>query len=89
MLRGTSVAVLMLQLIAAFQAFDEFYNLFDSGLSGTAAAPVQTPLVYLYSTAMGAQNYGLGSAGAFLLTGLIVGATLIQGRVTGFGKAGR
>ncbi|AUG75852.1 sugar ABC transporter permease [Kitasatospora sp. MMS16-BH015] len=89
MLRGTSVAVLMLQLIAAFQAFDEFYNLFDSGLSGTAAAPVQTPLVYLYSTAMGAQNYGLGSAGAFLLTGLIVGATLIQGRVTGFGKAAR
>lgn len=86
MLRNTSVAVLMLQFIAAFQAFDEFYNLFSSGLSGTGTAPVQTPLVYLYNTAMGAQNYGLGSAGAFVLTALIVGVTLLQGRITGFGK---
>ncbi|MFI6849182.1 sugar ABC transporter permease [Kitasatospora sp. NBC_00085] len=86
MLRNTSVAVLMLQFIAAFQAFDEFYNLFNSGLSGAATAPVRTPLVYLYDTAMGAQNYGLGSAGAFVLTAVIVGATLLQGRVTGFGK---
>ncbi|MER5635509.1 sugar ABC transporter permease [Kitasatospora sp. NPDC002227] len=87
LLRGTSVAVLMLQFIAAFQAFDEFYNLFNSGLSGTATAPVQPPLVYLYTTAMGAQDYGLGSAGAFVLTALIVGVTLVQGRVTGFGRA--
>ncbi|MFB6817904.1 carbohydrate ABC transporter permease [Streptomyces sp. NPDC056347] len=88
MLRNTSVAVLMLLFIAAFQAFDEFYNLFNSGLSGTGAAPVQTPLIHLYNTAMGSQNYGLGSAGAFVLTALIVGVTLIQGRVTGFGKSG-
>ncbi|MEE1743799.1 MULTISPECIES: sugar ABC transporter permease [unclassified Streptomyces] len=86
MLRNTSVAVLMLQFIAAFQAFDEFYNLFNSGLSGSAAAPIRTPLGYLYDTAMGSQNYGLGSAGAFVLTALIVGVTLIQGRLTGFGK---
>ncbi|MEV8624545.1 sugar ABC transporter permease [Streptomyces sp. NPDC051079] len=87
MLRNTSVAVLMLLFIAAFQAFDEFYNLFNSGLSGTGTAPVQTPLVHLYNTAMGSQNYGLGSAGAFVLTALIVGVTLIQGRFTGFGKS--
>ncbi|MFG2696849.1 carbohydrate ABC transporter permease [Kitasatospora sp. NPDC051984] len=88
MLRNTSVAVLMLLFIAAFQAFDEFYNLFSSGMSGTGTAPVQTPLVHLYNTALGSQNYGVGSAGAFLLTALIVGVTLIQGRVTGFGRAG-
>ncbi|MFE6737442.1 carbohydrate ABC transporter permease [Streptomyces tubercidicus] len=87
MLRNTSVAVLMLQFIAAFQAFDEFYNLFNSGLSGAATAPVQTPLVHLYATAMGSQNYGLGSAGAFVLTALIVAVTLLQGRFTGFGKS--
>ncbi|MGW5420033.1 carbohydrate ABC transporter permease [Streptomyces sp. NPDC003943] len=86
MLRNTSVAVLMLLFIAAFQAFDEFYNLFNSGLSGSGSAPVQTPLVHLYNTAMGTQNYGLGSAGAFVLTALIVGVTLLQGRITGFGK---
>ncbi|MFF8616369.1 carbohydrate ABC transporter permease [Streptomyces sp. NPDC015350] len=88
MLRNTAVAVLLLLFIAAFQAFDEFYNLFNSGLSGTGAAPVQTPLVHLYNTAMGSQNYGLGSAGAFLLTALIVGVTLLQGRLTGFGRSG-
>ncbi|MEU1231647.1 sugar ABC transporter permease [Streptomyces sp. NPDC005828] len=88
MLRNTSVAVLMLLFIAAFQAFDEFYNLFNSGLSGTGTAPVKTPLVHLYDTAMGSQNYGLGSAGAFVLTALIVGVTLIQGRFTGFGRSG-
>jgi multiple sugar transport system permease protein len=88
MLRNTSVAVLMLLFIAAFQAFDEFYNLFNSGQSGTGTAPVQTPLVHLYNTAMGSQNYGIGSAGAFVLTALIVGVTLIQGRFTGFGRSG-
>ncbi|MFF8918561.1 carbohydrate ABC transporter permease [Streptomyces sp. NPDC015032] len=88
MLRNTAVAVLMLLFIAAFQAFDEFYNLFNSGLSGTGTAPVQTPLVHLYNTAMGSQNYGLGSAGAFVLTALIVGVTLLQGRFTGFGRRG-
>ncbi|WP_426367920.1 carbohydrate ABC transporter permease [Streptomyces sp. E-08] len=87
MLRNTSVAVLMLLFIAAFQAFDEFYNLFGGGMSGSGTAPVKTPLTYLYDTAMGAQNYGLGSAGAFVLTALIVGVTLVQGRVTGFGKS--
>ncbi|WP_079044696.1 MULTISPECIES: sugar ABC transporter permease [unclassified Streptomyces] len=88
MLRNTSVAVLMLLFIAAFQAFDEFYNLFSIGLSGAGTAPVQTPLVHLYNTAMGSQNYGLGSAGAFLLTAVIVGVTLVQGRFTGFGRSG-
>ncbi|MFI8435248.1 carbohydrate ABC transporter permease [Streptomyces sp. NPDC079020] len=87
MLRNTSVAVLMLLFIASFQAFDEFYNLFNSGLSGAGSAPVQTPLVYLYNTAMGNQDYGLGSAGAFVLTALIVGVTLLQGRFTGFGRS--
>lgn len=87
MLRNTSVAVLMLMFIAAFQAFDEFYNLFGGGMSGSGTAPVKTPMTYLHDTAMGAQNYGLGSAGSFVLTALIVGVTLVQGRITGFGKS--
>jgi multiple sugar transport system permease protein len=85
-LRNTSVAVLLLILIAAFQAFDEFYNLFGTGLSGTATAPVKPPLVYLYDSALGDQNYGVGSAGAFLLTVIIIVITLLQGRLVGFGK---
>ena len=86
MLRNTSVAVLLLILIAAFQAFDEFFNLFNTGQAGNASAPVRPPLVYLYDSALGDQNYGVGSAGAFILTLLIVAVTLLQGRVVGFGR---
>jgi multiple sugar transport system permease protein len=87
MLRNTSVAILLLILIAAFQAFDEFFNLFSSGLAGgTASAPVRPPLVYLYDSALGDQNYGVGSAGAFILTLIIVTVTLLQGRLVGFGR---
>jgi multiple sugar transport system permease protein len=34
---------------------------------------------------MGDRDYGRGSAGAFILTALIILVTLIQGRVFGFG----
>jgi multiple sugar transport system permease protein len=86
LLRNTSVAILLLMLIAAMQAFDEFYNVFSSGLGGSTTAPVRPPLMYLYGVALGNENYGLGSAGAFLLTLLIVTVTLVQGRLIGFGR---
>jgi multiple sugar transport system permease protein len=82
-LRTTSVAVLLLNLIAAYQAFDEFYNLLGNS---SLARP---PLVYLYYTAQGNQDYGHGSAGAMILAVLIVLVTLVQGRVYGFGRAER
>ncbi|MFC8679520.1 carbohydrate ABC transporter permease [Streptomyces griseorubiginosus] len=81
-LRTTSVAVLLLLFIAAYQAFDEFYNL----LPNTPYA--RPPLVYLYYTALGqGQDFGHGSAGALVLSGLITIVTLVQGRIFGFGKA--
>ncbi len=79
-LRTTSVAVLLLNLIAAYQAFDEFYNLLGNS---SLARP---PLVYLYYTAQGNQDYGHGSAGAMILAALIVIVTLVQGRIYGFGR---
>jgi multiple sugar transport system permease protein len=86
-LRNTSIAVLLLSFIAAFQAFDEFFNI----LGGTAASRgdqglARPPLVYLYRVAFADQDYGRGSAGAFILTALIIGVTLIQGRIFGFGR---
>jgi multiple sugar transport system permease protein len=80
-LRTTSVAVLLLNLVAAYQAFDEFYNLLGNS---SLARP---PLVYLYYTAQGNQDYGHGSAGAMILAALIVLVTLAQNRIYGFGKA--
>ncbi|MEW9550409.1 carbohydrate ABC transporter permease [Nonomuraea sp. NPDC050783] len=86
MLRNTSVAVTLLLIINAFQAFDEFYNILASNLSGLGGADGRTPLIYLFQTALGEQNYGAGSAGAFVVTVLIVLFTLVQGRFAGFGR---
>lgn len=85
-LRATSVSVLLLNLIAAFQAFDEFYNILGgSGSSSGNIGLARPPLVYLYSIALSDQDFGRGAAGGFILTALIVGVTLIQGRIFGFG----
>jgi multiple sugar transport system permease protein len=80
-LRTTSVAVVLLLLIAAYQAFDEFYNVLGSDRGYPPFA--RPPLIYLYYTALGSggQDFGHGSAGAVILTLLIVGVTLLQGRM--------
>ncbi|GAQ55691.1 carbohydrate ABC transporter permease [Streptomyces acidiscabies] len=80
-LRATSTAVILLLLIAAYQAFDEFFNLLSKATWG------QPPLVELYKMALGEnQNYGVGSAGAVVLTMLICVVTLVQGKIMGFGR---
>lgn len=84
-LRATSVAVVLLLVINAFQAFDEFYNL----LSDARGYPpyARPPLVYLYYTALGRdQNLGLGSAGAVILALIIALATVVQARWFGLGR---
>ncbi|MEV6285925.1 sugar ABC transporter permease [Kribbella sp. NPDC051770] len=84
-LRATSTAVLLLLLINAFQAFDEFYNLLSSASGYPPYA--RPPLVYLYYAALGqGQDFGHGSAGAVLLTLLIALVALVQGRFLGLGK---
>ncbi len=88
-LRATSAAVLVLLLVNAFQAFDEFYNLLSNPGAGTYPPYGRPPLVYLYYIALGRQqDFGHGSAGAVLLTLLIAIFTLAQGRLLGFGKRG-
>ncbi len=80
-LRATSTAVILLLLVAAYQAFDEFFNLLAKTTWG------RPPLVELYYTALGEnQDYGAGSAGAMILTLLICVVTLLQGRLMGFGR---
>ncbi|GAB1335493.1 sugar ABC transporter permease [Streptomyces sp. E-15] len=84
-LRGTSVAVLLLLVVGAFQAFDEFYNL----LSDARGYPpyARPPLVYLYYTALGqGQNLGLGSAGAVILALVVTVVTVGQARWLRLGR---
>jgi multiple sugar transport system permease protein len=88
MLRNASVAVLLLNIIAAFQAFDEFFNIFgSSGASAGNLSLARTPLVYLYEVGIRNQNYGLASAGSFILLAIIMCVSLIQGRLFGFGRS--
>ncbi|PQV63071.1 multiple sugar transport system permease protein [Abditibacterium utsteinense] len=82
-LRATTISVLILNLIAAFQAFDEFYNILNG--AGAAQTLARPPLIYLYNLALGDQDFGRGTAGAFILTALILVITLVQGRILGFG----
>ena len=83
-LRSTSIAVLLLLFIAAFQAFDEFYNtLISVGGYPPFARP---PLVYLYliSLGQGTQDLGLGSAGTIILTLLIAIVGIAQLKIFSF-----
>ncbi len=82
-LKNASIAVLLLNVIAAFQAFDEFWNI----MSGGNQVLARPPLVYLYNVTLSGGDYGRGSAGAMILTIIIVLFTLLQGRILGFGKA--
>ncbi len=77
-LRATSVAVVLLLLIGAFQAFDEFYNTLIS--VGTYPPFARPPLVYLYlvSLGQGSQDLGLGSAGTVILTLVVALVGLAQ-----------
>ncbi|WP_225821175.1 carbohydrate ABC transporter permease [Streptomyces naphthomycinicus] len=84
-LRATSVAVVLLLVVNAFQAFDEFYNL----LSDARGYPpyARPPLVYLYYVALGqGQNLGLGSAGAVILALVVVVVTVGQARWLRLGR---
>lgn len=82
LLRNASISVMLLLVIAAFQAFDEFYNIMFGGNSSLA----RPPLVYLYQKALGDGDFGRGSAGALILTAIMILFTVLQGRFLGFGK---
>lgn len=83
-LRATSAAVLLLLLVNAFQAFDEFYNLLAT--SGQYPPYGRPPLVYLYYVALGqGQDFGHGSAGAVILTLIIGLVAVLQSRVLRLG----
>ena len=71
-LKASSVAVIMLLLINAFQAFDEFYNMLGS--VGSYPPYGRPPLVHLYLISFGGgqQNLGVGGAGTMILASIII-----------------
>ncbi|MDB5058644.1 MAG: sugar transporter permease, partial [Chloroflexi bacterium] len=88
LLRNTSIFVLFIQIIAAFQAFDEFYNILGTTQSGSSAGVgTRPPLWYLYNVAFGEQDYGRGSAGAFIIAGMILIVSIVQTGAFGLGRS--
>ena len=87
LLRNTTAILISLNLISAFQAFDEFYNILGGTYGGANMNLAKTPLIYLFQVAFQDQDYGKGSAGAFILAGIIVLVTIVQTRFYGFGNA--
>jgi len=77
-LASTSAAIVLLIVISAFQAFDEFYNTLAT--IGGYPPFARPPLVYLYLISLGggSQNLGLGSAGTMILTLVIVVFGVVQ-----------
>lgn len=80
-LRPTVAAVVLLLMIAAFQAFDEFFNLVGKIPSA------RPPLLYVYQVSFAQLDYGKGAAGALVLTAIMVIVALVQARFFGFGTA--
>lgn len=84
LLRNTSIFVLLINVIQAFNAFAEFFNILGGTYAtGGLLSLARPPLVYLYQIAMSSQEYGRGTAGAFILAALIIIATVIQNWVSG------
>lgn len=87
MLRPVAIAVSMLLLFNAFQAFDEFYNTLNTTTKGGYPPYGRPPLVYLYLITFGggSQDLGIGSAGTMILTLVIVVFALAQNRLLSIG----
>lgn len=84
LLRNTSIFVLLVNLVHAFQAFAEFYNILGTTwTAGGLLSLARPPLLYLYQVAMNQQFYGIGTAGAFILVMIIIVVTIIQSKLTG------
>lgn len=88
LLRNTSVVVIILNIINGFTAFDEFYSILGGGAldGGANLFLVRPPMVYLYMNSLSGQNFGVGSAGSFIIVFLIILVTLLQKKILGFGQ---
>lgn len=84
LLRNISVFMILWNIIHAFNAFAEFYNIL--GGTWTTAGMIslaRPPLVWLFQVAMSQQRFGVASAGGFIVGLLIILATIIQTKLSG------
>jgi multiple sugar transport system permease protein len=84
MLRNISVFLILLNIIHAFNAFAEFYNILGGTMSSAGMISLaRPPLVWLFQVAMSEQRYGVASAGGVVVGLLIILVTVIQNKISG------
>jgi multiple sugar transport system permease protein len=77
LLRPTSLFVVVISLINAFQVFDQVWVMTQGG----PASATQVTAIYIYQQAFQYLNLGYGSAAAFILFLVIIAFSLVQFRV--------
>ena len=83
LLRNTSIFVLLINIIHAFNAFDEFFNILGGTYATNLFSVARPPILYIYQVAMTQQDYGRGTAGAFVLALIIIAASFLQNKISG------
>jgi multiple sugar transport system permease protein len=84
LLRNMSVFLILFNIIHAFNAFAEFFNILGGTMSSAGMISLaRPPLVWLFQVAMSEQRYGVASAGGFVVGVLIIVVTVLQTRLSG------
>jgi len=84
LIRNTSVFLIIMNIIHAFNAFAEFFNILGGTMSSAGMLSLaRPPLVWLYQVAMEEQRYGVASAGGVIVGLLIIVFTVVQTKLSG------
>lgn len=84
MIRNTSVFLIIMNIIHAFNAFAEFFNILGGTMSSAGMLRLaRPPLVWLYQVAMNEQRYGVASAGGVIVGLMIILITVVQTKLSG------
>ncbi len=84
LIRNTSVFLVIMNIIHAFNAFAEFFNILGGTMSSAGMLSLaRPPLVWLYQVAMNEQRFGIASAGGVVVGLMIIVFTVIQTKLSG------
>lgn len=84
LIRNTSMFLIIMNIIHAFNAFAEFSNILGGTMSSAGMLRLaRPPLVWLYQVAMNEQRYGIASAGGVIVGLMIILFTVVQTKLSG------
>lgn len=81
---GTFAFLLITRIISGLSRFSDLYMLGGNNAAGNPNASLQTILMYIYQFSFATPNFGLSTAGSFVLLIMILVVTIFNLRITGF-----